>query len=58
MGSKDGITLVDRPTQLIYIGISVCQHTSTKHIAWQSARQMLTKDDEGGRGGKLKGEEG
>ena len=30
--------VVDRPTQLIYIGISICQHTSKKDIAGQSAR--------------------
>ena len=29
--------VVDRPTQLIHIGISICQHTSTKDIAGQSA---------------------
>ena len=31
------LVLVDRPTQLIYIEISICQHTSTKDIAGQSA---------------------
>ena len=25
--------VVDRPTQLIHVGISICQHTSTKDIA-------------------------
>ena len=29
--------IVDCPTQLIHIGISICQHTSTKDIAGQSA---------------------
>ena len=31
------IYIVDRPTQLIHIGIYICQHTSTKDIAGQSA---------------------
>ena len=31
---------VDRPTQLIHIGISICQHTSTKDIAGQSAKDI------------------
>ena len=35
--SWDPEKLVDRPTQLIHIGISICQHTSTKDIAGQSA---------------------
>ena len=30
--------IVDRPTQLICIWIFICQHTSTKDIAGQSAR--------------------
>ena len=35
--------LVDRPTQLIHIGISICQHTSTKDIAGQSARSGISE---------------
>ena len=31
------LLLVDCPTQLIYIGISICQHTSKRKIAGQSA---------------------
>ena len=34
--------LVDRPTLLIHIGISICQNTSTKDIAWQSAKSDPT----------------
>ena len=36
--------LVDRPTQLILVGISICQHTSTKDIAGQSATSTFTVD--------------
>ena len=36
-----GFTLVDRPTQLICVGIFICQHTSTKDIAGQSASFTL-----------------
>ena len=34
------VKLVDRPTQLIYIWIFICQHTSTKDIAGQSANLL------------------
>ena len=36
-----GSWLVDHPTQLICIWIFICQHTSTKDIAGQSARSWL-----------------
>ena len=36
----DQKNLVDRPTQLIHIGISICQHTRTKDIAGQSAKAL------------------
>ena len=35
--SQVNTNVVDRPTQLIHIGISIGQHTSTKDIAGQSA---------------------
>ena len=39
--------VVDRPTQLIHIGISICQHTSTKDIAGQSANDVGTMNNLG-----------
>ena len=48
--------VVDRPTQLIYIGISICQHTSKKDIAGQSANVEGPQSKDGDHKSPQKGE--